>query len=143
MLVEDSEVPSDFWIPQTRLKEWEFLKGAKAINRVDKKTGFRYKYSEGSMAFPDFLDRPSRTILTGEGGTTPSRFKHIIKTKRGFRRLLPIELERLSGFPDNWTNPSGVIRISDAKRAFFIGNAVVTGLVEMVGESIADECQEL
>ena len=95
------------------------------------------------MAFPDFLDRPSRTILTGEGGTTPSRFKHIIKTKRGFRRLLPIELERLSGFPDNWTNPSGVIRISDAKRAFFIGNAVVTGLVEMVGESIADECQEL
>lgn len=143
VLVEDSEVPSDFWIPQTRLKEWEFLKGAKAINRVDKKTGFRYKYSEGSMAFPDFLDRPSRTILTGEGGTTPSRFKHIIKTKRGFRRLLPIELERLSGFPDNWTNPSGVIRISDAKRAFFIGNAVVTGLVEMVGESIADECQEL
>ncbi len=33
-------------------EEWEFLKGAKALDRVDKKTGFAYKYSEGSMAFP-------------------------------------------------------------------------------------------
>lgn len=139
VLVDDGEVSKEYWIPESRLKEWEFLKGAKAINRVDKITGFEYKYSEGSMAFPDYLNRPSRTILTGEGGTGPSRFKHIIKTPKGYRRLTPLELERLSGFPDNWTKPSGLEHIRDTNRAFFIGNALVVDLVEMVGSALAQE----
>jgi DNA (cytosine-5)-methyltransferase 1 len=90
------------------------------------------------MAFPDLLTNPSRTILTGEGGTTPSRFKHIIKTKHGYRRLTPIELERLNGFPDNWSllGLNGK-NVSDAKRAFFMGNALVIGLIEKVGKIIA------
>ena len=89
------------------------------------------------MAFPDSLEKPSRTILTGEGGTTPSRFKHIIKTEGGYRRLLPIELERLSGFPDGWTNPPGLDGVSDTRRAFFVGNALVVGLIAQVGEELA------
>ena len=138
ILVDDADVPEEFWVDAKRIKEWEFLKGAKALDRVDKKTGFAYKYSEGSMAFPDHLDRPSRTILTGEGGNGPSRFKHIIQTTRGYRRLVPVELERLSGFPDGWTNPPEVGGVSDGKRAFFIGNALVTGLIHRVGEAIRD-----
>jgi DNA (cytosine-5)-methyltransferase 1 len=95
------------------------------------------------MAFPDLLTNPSRTILTGEGGSTPSRFKHIIRTKRGYRRLTPVELERLSGFPDDWTkfDSNGRV-ISDAKRAFFIGNALVVGLIERVGKVLAQEMKE-
>ena len=137
VLVEDSEVPEEFWVEPGRLPEWKFLKGAKALDRIDKKTGFTYRYSEGNMAFPDLRDRPSRTILTGEGGSSPSRFKHIIRTSSGFRRLLPVELERLSGFPDGWTNPESLGGISDARRAFFIGNALVVGLVEKVGQQVA------
>ena len=79
------------------------MKGAKSIERTHKGSGVTYNYAEGKMAFPDLLTNPSRTILTGEGGTTPSRFKHIIKTKKGYRRLTPVELERLNGFPDDWT----------------------------------------
>ena len=139
VLVDDAEVPDEFWVDSKRIREWEFLKGAKALDRVDKKTGFAYKYSEGSMAFPDYLDRPSRTILTGEGGTSPSRFKHIIKTREGYRRLVPVELERLSGFPDGWTLPRNTDPISDSRRAFFIGNALVTGLIELVGIVIAKD----
>ena len=95
------------------------------------------------MAFPDLLTNPSRTILTGEGGSTPSRFKHIIETKTGFRRLTPMELERLSGFPDDWTkfDSKGKV-ISDAKRAFFIGNALVVGLIERVGKVLAQEMKK-
>lgn len=137
VLVDDSEVPNEYWIPKTKLAEWEYLKGSKSIDRVHKESGFVYKYSEGAMAFPDSLDKPSRTILTGEGGSTPSRFKHIIKTDGGYRRLLPVELERLSGFPDNWTNPNTDTPITDVKRAFFIGNALVVGLVEKVGKELA------
>jgi len=137
VVVEDAEVSSEYWVEPQRLSEWAFLKGAKSIDRVHKESGFAYRYSEGSMAFPDSLDKPSRTILTGEGGVSPSRFKHIIKTSGGYRRVLPVELERLSGFPDNWTNPPSCGGISDMRRAFFIGNALVVGLIEAVGHEIA------
>ena len=142
VLVDDDDVPDDFWVDPKRIPEWEFLKGAKQIDRVDKKTGYAYKYSEGSMSFPDHLDRASRTILTGEGGTSPSRFKHIIKTDNGYRRLVPVELERLSGFPDGWTAGAGSSTVTNAKRSFFIGNALVTGLVELVGTEIAREIKK-
>jgi hypothetical protein len=85
------------------------------------------------MVFPDPLDKPSRTIVTGEGGRTPSRFKHVIKSGRKLRRLLPVELERLNGFPDNHTLIEGV---SDGRRAFFMGNALVTGIVTLIAKSL-------
>jgi DNA (cytosine-5)-methyltransferase 1 len=140
VLQQDSEIADSFYVPPSQLQEWKYLKGAKSIERVHKGSGAQYKYSEGSMAFPDLLTNPSRTILTGEGGTSPSRFKHIIKTKNGYRRLTPVELERLNGFPDEWTqfNQFGEI-VSDTKRAFFMGNALVVGLIEMVGKVIAKE----
>ncbi len=140
ILQPDSQVPDEYWVEEKRLKEWKYLKGAKSIERTHKASGVTYNYAEGKMAFPDLLTNPSRTILTGEGGTTPSRFKHIIKTKNGYRRLTPIELERLNGFPDDWSLVgSDGKKITDAKRAFFMGNALVIGLIEQVGKILAIE----
>ena len=140
VLQPDAEVPAEFWIHDSQLRNWKYLKGAKTIERVHKGSGFVYNYAEGKMAFPDLLTNPSRTILTGEGGTSPSRFKHIIKTKKGYRRLTPIELERLNGFPDDWTKfDCNGNQISDTRRAFFMGNALVVGLVEKVGKVLAAE----
>ena len=140
VLLPDSKIPDEYWVEEKRLKEWKYLKGAKSIERTHASSGTTYNYAEGKMAFPDLLTNPSRTILTGEGGTTPSRFKHIIETKNGFRRLMPIELERLNGFPDNWTqtDDSGKT-VADGKRAFFMGNALVIGLIERVGKVLAAE----
>lgn len=144
ILQKDSEVDDEFIIPKSQWKAWEYLKGAKSIERVHKGSGTKYKYAEGSMAFPDLASNPSRTILTGEGGSTPSRFKHIIRTKDGgYRRLTPIELERLNGFPDDWTKfDADGNEVADGKRAFFMGNALVIGLIEKVGKVIADEIKE-
>ena len=140
VVLPDEEVPSEYFVGSDRIKEWEYLKGAKTIERLHKASGTAYNYAEGKMAFPDLLSNPSRTILTGEGGTSPSRFKHIIKTKKGYRRLTPIELERLNGFPDDWTSiGSDGSRVSDVKRAFFMGNALVVGLIQKVGKVLADE----
>ena len=141
ILQKDSEVDDEFIIPKSQWKAWEYLKGAKSIERVHKGSGTKYKYAEGSMAFPDLASNPSRTILTGEGGSTPSRFKHIIRTKDGgYRRLTPIELERLNGFPDDWTKlDAHGNQVADGKRAFFMGNALVIGLIEEVGKVIARE----
>jgi DNA (cytosine-5)-methyltransferase 1 len=140
VLIPDSQVPEEYWIDGKRLKEWEYLKGAKSIERTHKGSGTTYNYAEGKMAYPDLLTNPSRTILTGEGGTSPSRFKHIIKTKKGYRRLTPLELERLNGFPDDWTQTidSGVT-MPDVRRAFFMGNALVIGLIERVGKILASD----
>jgi DNA (cytosine-5)-methyltransferase 1 len=143
VLIEDKDVPAEYWIPKSQMKEWEFLKGAKSIKRVHKESGTEYNYAEGKMGFPDSLDKPSRTILTGEGGTSPSRFKHVVKVRGGHRRLLPIELERLNGFPDGWTE-FGVDgeRMSDNRRAFFMGNALVVGLIARVGKILALDIQQ-
>ena len=135
VLVPESQVPAEFFITDEELVKWKYQKGAKSLQRT-KKNGIQYSYDEGKMAFPDHLDRPARTIITGEGGRTPSRFKHVVKTPSGrYRRLIPLELERLNQFPDEHTKLEG---ITDARRAFFMGNALVTGVVTQLGLKLAE-----
>jgi DNA (cytosine-5)-methyltransferase 1 len=131
-LIQNGEVTSEFYIDKNDLEKWEYLKGPKKEMRTNAQ-GFEYNYSEGGMIFPDPLDKPSRTIITGEGGKSPSRFKHVIQTPKGFRRLSPVELERLNMFPDDHTKLEGV---SDTKRAFFMGNALVVGVIEKIGVAL-------
>jgi DNA (cytosine-5)-methyltransferase 1 len=133
VLVPNAEVPKEFFISKEELKSWEFHKGGKKIQRTNS-SGHSYSYSEGGMTFPDSLDRPSRTIITGEGGKTPSRFKHVVLKDGKYRRLVPKELERLNMFPDDHTKLDG---ITDQKRAFFMGNALVVGIVERLGKGLA------
>ena len=137
VLVEPAHVPKEFWIDPSTLDSWQYLKGAKSEERTHKSSGFKYKYAEGPIAFPDSIEKASRTILTGEGGKTPSRFKHVVKIRNKYRRLTPLELERLAGFPDDWTKLGN--KMSDGRRAFFIGNALVIGIVERIGKQLATE----
>ncbi|MFC1917212.1 DNA (cytosine-5-)-methyltransferase [Chloroflexota bacterium] len=139
ILLDDSKVDEGFFISESQLEKWIYLKGAKKERRTHKPSGFEYSYNEGAIPFPDNLESPARTILTAEGGSTPSRFKHIILSSSGrYRRLTPIELERLNGFPDDWT-----IGIPDTRRAFLMGNALVVGVIERIGKVLADKvCEE-
>ncbi|MBJ2195605.1 MAG: DNA (cytosine-5-)-methyltransferase [Muribaculaceae bacterium] len=131
ILIDEADIPEEFYIPEADLPKWEYLKGSKSETRKTTE-GYEYLYTEGSMTFPDVYDRPSRTIITGEGGASPSRFKHVIITSDGrYRRLTPIELERLNMFPDNHTQGA-----TDSRRAFLMGNALVTGIVETLGREI-------
>ena len=157
-LLQNGEVTDDFFIKDNKLKTpksilekdgsekiiatekemWEYLKGSKSILRISK-DGFKYNYSEGGMIYPDALDNASRTIITGEGGKSPSRFKHVIVSDRGLRRLTPVELERLNMFPDDHTKMDG---ITDTKRAFFMGNALVVGVIEKIGEALYNQIKK-
>lgn len=132
-VLQNGEVTEDFFINENDLIKWEYLKGAKKEIRKTA-DNFEYNYSEGAMIFPDALDNASRTIITGEGGSSPSRFKHVVKSERGLRRLTPVELERLNMFPDNHTKLDG---ITDTKRAFFMGNALVVGVIEKIGLALS------
>jgi DNA (cytosine-5)-methyltransferase 1 len=130
------DVPDGFFIPEDELATWSYLKGGKREQRFHKATGTPYHYVEGPIPYPDRTDTPARTILTGEGGRTPSRFKHVIRTDDGrLRRLTPRELERLNGFPDDWTATG----MADGRRAFTMGNSLVVGIVERIGRELMQD----
>tara|TARA_Y100000385_G_scaffold213686_1_gene222103 strand:+ start:345 stop:1724 length:1380 start_codon:yes stop_codon:yes gene_type:complete len=135
-----AQIKSDSIQIKTELDMWKYLKGKKKEERTNKLEGFIYKYAEGSMTFPDSLKKPSRTIITGEGGKSPSRFKHVIYKNKKFRRLTPIELERLNMFPDDHTKLEDIL---DTKRAFFMGNALVVGVIEKIGTELSKKIQKL
>lgn len=113
------------------LEKWNYLKGAKDILRKQG-TEQEYHFREGAIAFPDALDKPARTMLTSEGSL--NRSTHVIedpKTK-AYRILTPIETERINGFPDNWTNTG----MPEKFRYFCMGNALVVGLIEKMGNKL-------
>jgi DNA (cytosine-5)-methyltransferase 1 len=127
------DVPESFFINDEDKARWLYLKGAKANERMSA-IGFSYKYSEGAMSFPDRLDKAARTIITSEGGSAASRTKHAIEHNDGrIRRLVPEEIEALTGFPRGFTAIDGV---SSTERAFLMGNALVTGVVRLIGQSL-------
>jgi DNA (cytosine-5)-methyltransferase 1 len=146
---------------RSRRGTWHHLKGPKDDPRVAA-NGHVYRYSEGGVAFPEPQDRPARTIVTGEGGSSPSRFKLVVKQtvppellddpapaiadalveEDGehvvYRRLTPTELERINMFEDGWTAAVG----SDNRRAFTMGNALVVGIVARLGDTLAGRIRD-
>lgn len=131
ILLDEKDIPKEFYIDEIELSKWQYQKGSKSFERTNKTTGHTYTYSEGSMSFPDSIDKPARTIITGEGGASASRFKHVVCINDKYRRLTPIELERANMFPDNHT-----IGVTDSKRAFLMGNALVIGIVERLSKEL-------
>ena len=134
IILKASEVPEEFFIDDNDLEKWIEHKSAKQIERTTK-DGFKYLFSEGNMSFPDDLSKPSRTIITSEGGKQPSRFKHVVKAGKRHRRLTPVELELLNEFPKNFTKHP---EVSDSKRAFLMGNALVVGVITKIGKALYD-----
>lgn len=135
IMVTPDEVPSEFYVPETQIERWKYFKGTKRELRT-RKDGGQYFYAEGGMEFPDSIDKPSRTIITSEGGKSPDRCRHVIQDQTGrLRRLVPVELERLNMFPSDHTKLQGV---DNGKRAFLMGNALVCGIITRVGKELKD-----
>lgn len=133
LVVDDADVPEQFFIPKEKLGAWEAQRAAKQLERK-RPDGTTYFYSEGAMVWPDALDRPARTILTGEGGSGASRMKHAIKGDSGrIRRLVPDELDQIQMFPKGWTDTG----MTDGHRAFCMGNALVVEIPHRLGKEIA------
>jgi len=136
------KVPDEFFVKETdleRAKGWKYVKGSKREQRTAK-NGHEYHYTEGAIPFPDKLDTPSRTILTGEGNQNPNRSTHLIQDPKSgrFRTLMPMEVERLNGFPDDWTDTG----MTKSRRYFCMGNALVVGVVERMGARLKKLIQE-
>lgn len=129
-ILEKHVIEEKYFIEKNEEK-FKYLKGNKKIQRTSK-NGIEYNYTEGSMSFPENLSLPGRTMLTSEG--TINRSTHVVAdiTSGKYRIITPIEAERLNGFPDNWTNTG----MSERKRYFMMGNALVVGLIREMGPHI-------
>lgn len=122
----------NYLVKDDKLEKWKYLKGSKRIERVAK-NGHSYIYSEGTMAFPEKLDEPARTMLTSEGSV--NRSSHIIYDDeiQEYRILTPIECELIQMFPINWTDT-----MQDKRRYFMMGNALVTGIISRLERRIRE-----
>ena len=130
-IILKDKVDDKYFLNKETLEKFKYLKGTKRIPRI-KPNGESYMYTEGAMPCPDNLEAPARTMLTSEGGI--SRTTHIVEdyiTKK-IRLLTPLECERINGFPDNWTNTG----MTDKRRNFMMGNALVVGIIERLGNEI-------
>lgn len=127
IVVDDAD--AKYYISNEKLPKWTYLKGSKKINRVSA-DGHEYVFSEGPIAFPDPLNKPSRTMLTSE--STLNRSTHVVAdpVTGSLRLLTPVEAERLQGFDDNWTNTG----MPDRMRYFCMGNALVVPMITRMGE---------
>lgn len=138
-LEDPSDLPTSLYLSEDKVDKFRYLRGAKKFERTNSE-GFSYTYSEGAMSLVDSADLPSRTLLTSEGAI--SRTTHLIEDSKGYRLLTALETERLQGFPDNWTavklSKGKEVAVSDTRRKFFMGNALVVEVVETLGRYIAD-----
>lgn len=153
---DESTVLEKYYIHPDKVAAWKEQKASHDFERTSK-DGHVYRYKEGALPFPDILTRASRTIITSEGGSSPSRFKHVVDItgKKGYgkgrvigdvvyryRRLIPEELEELCMFDRGHTSTMLVPgkeelqEVSDNKRAFFMGNALVVGVIEKIGSEL-------
>lgn len=139
ILEDPSDLPNSLYLSEDKVDKFRYLRGAKKFERTNSE-GFTYTYSEGAMNLVDSSDLPSRTLLTSEGSI--SRTTHLIEDSKGYRLLTVLETERLQGFPDNWTkvklSKGKEVVVSDTRRKFFMGNALVVEVVENLGKYIAD-----
>ena len=124
---------------EDKIKKFQYLRGPKKIERTTEE-GFTYIFSEGGMSETDDLSLPGRTMLTSEGSV--NRSTHFIKESNQFRLLTPNEAELLQCFPCDWTkykklSDGTVSEVNDRMRYFFMGNALVTSIVERIGIGMA------
>lgn len=142
--VAQSDVDESYYIKPEDMPAWMYMKGAKKIERTSA-NGHKYIFSEGPIAFPDPLDRPSRTMLTSE--STKNRSTHVIAdpgTGR-LRLITEVEAERLQGFDDDWTKDcltdGQIVEMPKRMRYFCMGNALVVPMITRMGVILDDIVQ--
>lgn len=130
-ILERVPVDEHYFLRDEDMPQWIYAKSAKHEKR-HRRDGGLYYFSEGSVPFPEPLDKPSRTMLTSESQL--GRTSHVVRdqTTGRLRVLTPVECERLNGFPDGWTDTG----MPERMRYFCMGNALVVPLVTRIANAL-------
>jgi len=108
---------------------------AATLNSGGNNGGFRTEPGEHLVAFAQNQRDELRTMdVAGALAAEPGMKQQTYAMQTmGVRRLMPIECERLQGFPDNWTAGN-----SDSARYRMLGNAVCVSVAEWIGKRLME-----
>jgi DNA (cytosine-5)-methyltransferase 1 len=77
--------------------------------------------------YETWIERDFTNTLNAFDNATEVRATELVVSQGRVRRLMPIEMERLQGFPDNWTDGQ-----ADSNRYKQMGNAVAVPVAEWI-----------
>ena len=124
---------------------WGAKTGLYKVNSLKIATATKKGYDEVYPGDGIRLDHPGsvtgrgRTQSKGVGTLTCSSNWGTVDDKLRVRRLIPLESERLQGFPDNWTEyGKDDEKISDAQRYKCMGNAFTVNVIKYILNSFYD-----
>lgn len=120
-LVFEHPIDSSLYLTEKEIEEVRIKKSAKT---------FASGKSEGAIQFPQTLDRKSLCLLAN-GIIGNHRTTNVIDDGIGYRKLTPIECERLQTVPDNYTN-----MVSNTQRYKMLGNGWTVDVVAHIFRSL-------
>lgn len=107
--------------------------------------------AKGTVAFPEPLDKPCRTLLTKCMESHPIKENIVVAQDRAgedigqhstehldkvYRTLTPVEAERAMSFPDDWTKESTERDVPRFHRGFVMGNSCPPVILERIRRSL-------
>jgi len=124
-----------------------FCKSRRAQSTQDCETWVPGDVAPTSNQFDVGETRATTVVANGgtwwDGGDVSQTLDAVLPgdTPTAVRRLLPVEAERLQGFPDGWTASGGDgSPLSDSARYRALGNAVTVSVAEWIGRRIVAVC---
>lgn len=88
------------------------------------------------MAFPDSLDKPSRTLTANSSGREMMVIDHENNGKKQFRKLTSLEYWKLQGFSKEDYYKAVNAGVSDTQLKKQAGNAVTVNVIKAIGERL-------
>lgn len=132
-IIKANESDEYFYLTPEKEQKFRELKSGFRTMKTSR-SGYKYPYGMGAIAFPDSLDMPARTMVTSEH--TISRMSHVIEDPGNgrLRLITPEEAEKINTFSSGWTD---IKNVTLSNRYFAMGNALVVDLIKTIGIEIA------
>jgi len=123
----DQNVDKSLYLSDDEIVRAQFKKSKKSIPRV--KNGFEYFFNEGSIQFPNSIEKKSQCLLAAGQGI--SRTTTYVDNGNGIRKLSPVECERLQNVPENYTD-----NVSNSQRYKMLGNGWTVDVIAYIFSKI-------
>ena len=114
----ETNVDSKYYFDDEKLAKVVYAKGKKEVKR--NYDGFEFVYKEGAIPFPNDPNKKANCLISSQSNRTIN----VVKDDKGYRKLTPLECERLQTVSDNYTSV-----VSDSQRYKQLGNGFTIDVI--------------
>ncbi|WP_032118903.1 DNA (cytosine-5-)-methyltransferase [Clostridium celatum] len=129
MLQPDNTVDSKYILSDSEVEKQRHAKSAKVWEKSGNKMG--------NMAFPDNLDKPSRTLTANSSGREMMVIGFEVDGVQKFRKLTSLEYWKLQGFSEDDYNRAVEAGVPETQLKKQAGNAVTVNVIREIGNRLA------